>query len=462
MLTRKALLKLTLAEGVVLWLTVVIGAGFIDAAWAGEPTERVMLLVRALAFAAAAVVGFYAADLYDIVTLRRDAAFSDRLPCALAVTLLLLGACYALVPEIRLSVRTAAACAAVGLVFVFAVRAGLGHAIRRGQPERVLVLGEPALTKKVVESITSKTRGERVGEQVIVGVVDLVGADTGGEDRFDALVGATRPDRIVVATRDGEVLLPLRRLLEGRLNGITVQDWVPFYERLTGKIALEALRPASVAFGEGFGEARVHAAFARGIGLVGALVALIVLAPPLVIVGLAIRLTSPGPIFFVQQRVGRFGRPYGLIKLRTMELTDDAPSEWAADNQHRVTRIGKWLRRFRIDEVPQFINVLKGDMNLVGPRPHPVSNYLAFMDSIPHYALRSVVRPGITGWAQVRYGYANSLEQEIEKMRFDLFYIRNVSIRLDLRVLLATVQVVLRGSERTATGAQPESSGVVK
>jgi lipopolysaccharide/colanic/teichoic acid biosynthesis glycosyltransferase len=241
--------------------------------------------------------------------------------------------------------------------------------------------------------------------------------------------------------------LPLQQLLQSRLHGIAVEDWVPFYERLAGKIALDALSPGSVAFGAGFGEARLHAAFARAMGLVAALVGLLCLAPFLLLVCLAIRLTSPGPVFFIHQRVGRHGRPYGLIKLRTMHLTTKPHSEWALDNYDRITPIGRWLRRYRIDELPQLINVLKGDMNLVGPRPHPVSNYLMFMERIPHYAFRSVVRPGITGWAQVRYGYANNLEQEIEKMRFDLFYIRNVSIWLDLRVLFETVRVVARGHE---------------
>jgi lipopolysaccharide/colanic/teichoic acid biosynthesis glycosyltransferase len=183
------------------------------------------------------------------------------------------------------------------------------------------------------------------------------------------------------------------------------------------------------------------------VGLLAALIGAIVVAPFLLLAVLAIRLTSPGPAFFVQQRVGRCGRPYGLIKLRTMRISTDAHSEWALDNKLRITPIGRWLRRFRIDELPQLINVIKGDMNIVGPRPHPVSNYLLFMARIPHYAQRSVVRPGITGWAQIRYGYANNLEQEIEKMCFDLFYIRNVSIWLDLQVLIETARVVLRGHE---------------
>jgi lipopolysaccharide/colanic/teichoic acid biosynthesis glycosyltransferase len=148
-------------------------------------------------------------------------------------------------------------------------------------------------------------------------------------------------------------------------------------------------------------------------------------------------------VFFVQERVGRGGKPFGLIKFRSMRQADARVSEWARDNESRITRVGKLLRRFRLDELPQFINVLRGEMNLVGPRPHPTCNYQLFLARIPYYGLRAAVRPGITGWAQVRYGYANSLEEELEKMRYDLYYIKHRSLWLDLRILAETAAVVL-------------------
>ena len=150
-------------------------------------------------------------------------------------------------------------------------------------------------------------------------------------------------------------------------------------------------------------------------------------------------------MFFVQQRAGRNGRPFGLLKFRTMRPCDEPRSEWVSDNVDRITRIGHYLRRFRIDELPQLMNVLRGDMNLVGPRPHPVTNQAVFMEKIAYYGLRSTVRPGVTGWAQIRYGYANNLAEETEKMRYDLYYIKNRSIWLDLRILLMTVATVLFG-----------------
>src|SRR5204863_2917348 len=141
----------------------------------------------------------------------------------------------------------------------------------------------------------------------------------------------------------------------------------------------------------------------------------------------AVKLDTRGPAFFVQARVGLHGRSFKLIKFRTMRPAEGRTSEWARDNSARMTPLGKWLRKFRLDELPQFLNVLRGDLNLVGPRPHPVSNFEHFMEHIPFYAVRSVARPGVTGWAQIRYGYANDLVEETEKMRYDLYYIKHLS-----------------------------------
>jgi lipopolysaccharide/colanic/teichoic acid biosynthesis glycosyltransferase len=152
-------------------------------------------------------------------------------------------------------------------------------------------------------------------------------------------------------------------------------------------------------------------------------------------------------VLFVHERVGLNGRRFRLLKFRTMHPVDRRASEWERDNASRITRVGVWLRKFRLDEVPQFVNILRGEMNLVGPRPHPVSNFDLFTANIPFYWVRCVVRPGVTGWAQVRYGYANDLSEEIEKMRYDLYYIKRVSLELDLRILFETVKIVLFGRE---------------
>jgi lipopolysaccharide/colanic/teichoic acid biosynthesis glycosyltransferase len=168
----------------------------------------------------------------------------------------------------------------------------------------------------------------------------------------------------------------------------------------------------------------------------------------MVLVALATKLDSEGPVFFIDERAGRGGRPFRLIKFRTMrEQTSEADgySVWSRDDRDRVTRVGRWIRTFRLDELPQFWNILKGDMDLVGPRPEILRNVKTMTEQIPYYSLRHVVRPGLTGWAQVRYGYSVSLEQVTEKMRYDLFYIKHMSLWLDLRILADTVKIGLFG-----------------
>ena len=261
--------------------------------------------------------------------------------------------------------------------------------------------------------------------------------------------------------------LPIPPLLEARLRGVMIEDGAAFYERLTGKIAIEALTPSSLIFSQDFRMPRLALWLGRALSLGVALVGLVVLAPVIGAIAIAIRLDSPGPVLFVQERVGRAGRRFLLLKFRTMFVTDAAHSEWARDNADRITRVGLWLRRFRLDELPQFVNVLRGDMDLVGPRPHPFSNFSLFVtvlrnspecgEQIPYYSIRSMARPGITGWAQVRYRYANNLEEEIEKMRYDLYYVKHRSLWLDLRILADTVKTVLGGRESLAAAPAPRA-----
>jgi lipopolysaccharide/colanic/teichoic acid biosynthesis glycosyltransferase len=271
----------------------------------------------------------------------------------------------------------------------------------------------------------------------------------GPSDRLREIVEQVHPAIIVVAVADRREGLPLQSLLEARVRGILVEDALEFSERLMGKMAIEALRPSMLILGKGFRNHGWADLTARAVSIVGAAVGLVLCAPLLVAIGLAVKLDSRGPMFFVQQRAGRNGKPFGLRKFRTMHPCSEPTSEWVSDNLARITRVGHYLRRFRLDELPQLMNVLSGEMNLVGPRPHPVTNQVVFMERIAYYGLRSTVRPGVTGWAQIRYGYANNLEEETEKMRYDLYYIKNRSLRLDLRIMVETVGTVLFGKGAT-------------
>jgi exopolysaccharide biosynthesis polyprenyl glycosylphosphotransferase len=268
-------------------------------------------------------------------------------------------------------------------------------------------------------------------------------------------VERARPHRIIVALDERHRGEAMPVLLDARGRGIVVEDGVDVYERITGKLAIEVLPAASLVFAKGFRVARGHAALGRAVSLAVAALALIILSPLMALIAVAVKVDSRGPVFFRQERIGRHGKRFWLIKFRTMRPVTAEVSAWVRDNADRITRVGRVLRKFRLDELPQFLNVLRGDMNLVGPRPHPVVNYELFTREIPYYALRQAVRPGVTGWAQVRYGYANNLEEETEKMRYDLYYVKHMSIWLDLRILVDTVGVVVTGLGSMSADARP-------
>jgi len=322
---------------------------------------------------------------------------------------------------------------------------------RRDNARRVLILGSGPLAAALIEEIES-TASSRYSVAGIVDaqVPDVRSADRarwlGSTDRLAEIVARVRPAIIVVAIADRRRRLPLESLLESRVRGIVVEDALDFSERLMGKIAIEALRPSMLILGKGFRNHGTADVLARAVSIVGAVIGLVLCFPLLVLIGIAVKLDSSGSMFFVQQRTGRNGAAFGLLKFRTMHPCDEPTSEWVLDNIDRITRVGHYLRRLRFDELPQLINVLRGEMNLVGPRPHPVTNQAVFMEHIAYYDLRSTVRPGVTGWAQIRYGYANNLAEETEKMRYDLYYIKNRSLWLDVRITVETVATVLFGS----------------
>jgi exopolysaccharide biosynthesis polyprenyl glycosylphosphotransferase len=209
---------------------------------------------------------------------------------------------------------------------------------------------------------------------------------------------------------------------------------------------VESLTPSALVFGDGFRVSRAQLAAKRVMSVVIALTALLFAAPFMALIAVAVKLESRGPVFFVQERVGLRGRTFRLIKFRTMRpLEKDADGIWERDNDSRVTRLGAVLRRYRLDELPQCLNILRGDMSLVGPRPEMAGNVATFSAVIPFYNLRHEVRPGLTGWAQVRAGYSMSTEEVTRKLCYDLYYIKHLSLRFDLRILFDTVKFVLSG-----------------
>jgi sugar transferase (PEP-CTERM system associated) len=261
-----------------------------------------------------------------------------------------------------------------------------------------------------------------------------------------SIVRARGVDRVVVSLADARGKLPMDKLLEMKLEGVSFDHLATIYEEYTGKIAVENLRPSWLIFSHGFTKSRWLSAGKRALDLFAAGLGLLLAAPLMTVVAIAIRLSSAGPVLYHQQRVGLHGRIFTVHKFRSMrqDAEERTGPVWASKNgDPRVTRLGRFLRRSRIDELPQLWNVLKGEMSFVGPRPERPEFVTSLTQEIPFYGQRHVVRPGVTGWAQVRYTYGASKEDALEKLQYDLFYIKNMSLALDLYVILETVKTVI-------------------
>jgi sugar transferase (PEP-CTERM system associated) len=254
-------------------------------------------------------------------------------------------------------------------------------------------------------------------------------------------------DKIVVALPDRRGKLPVEALLACKLRGIEIEDGMTFYEKVSGKIMLESLRPSWMIFSSGFTVSPLVIILKRLVDILLAVLGLVLTAPLMAIIACLIKLDSRGPVFFTQERVGQNGRLFILFKFRTMRVDAEALTGpvFAEEDDLRITRMGRLLRPMRLDELPQFVYVLKGEMSFVGPRPERLFFVEQFEKELPYYSQRLSVKPGITGWAQVNYWYCADLDETAEKLRLDLYYIKNLSLFLDLFILLKTAKIVILG-----------------
>jgi exopolysaccharide biosynthesis polyprenyl glycosylphosphotransferase len=398
------------------------------------------------------LVAFYYSNLYDLRVTRTFADFAAKLPKALLLVAIGLGPAYVVWPGSRTEIEVAVLVVFTSVLLLIPARAALYHAAQRHPlTRRVLILGSGSLARDIAREIqASPAQGYSLLGLVEDRSAGLDGSEfsvAGKIDGVDGVIERLTPDVVVVALGERRGRLPMARLLASWVDGMKVEDGIEFYEHLTQKLAIESLSPSCVLFSGTFRKP-MHALVTRRLAsLAVSVVGLVLTAPVILIAAILIKLESPGPVFFVQQRAGKGGRPFRLIKLRTMHNGhSQAPeSVWSREVEDRTTRIGHWLRRLRIDELPQFVNILRGDMDLVGPRPEMACNVKEMADAIPYYALRHVVRPGVTGWAQVRNGYAVSLEEVTEKTRYDLYYIKHMSPSFDLRILADTAKILLFG-----------------
>jgi sugar transferase (PEP-CTERM system associated) len=320
-----------------------------------------------------------------------------------------------------------------------------------GPRERILLVGTNDAAVELARELFER---HDLGVK-IVGFIDpdpaRVGAPVlnpgviGTVEDIPAIVRARGVDRVVVSLSDARGKLPMDKLLEMKLDGVAFDHLTSVYEQYTGKIAVDNLRPSWLIFSEGFRKSRVQTALKRLIDIVGAGVGLIIALPIMAAVAAAVKLSSGGGVMYHQARVGLRGHVFTVHKFRSMRADAERQTGavWATPNDSRVTAVGRFLRRTRLDELPQLWNVLCGDMSIVGPRPERPEFVTTLTKQIPFYGQRHTVRPGLTGWAQVRYTYTASVEDAMEKLQYDLFYIKNRSIALDLFIAAKTVKTVL-------------------
>jgi sugar transferase (PEP-CTERM system associated) len=320
-----------------------------------------------------------------------------------------------------------------------------------GVVQKVMILGVGPAAKQLEKSMEESQHNfvltgfiQPAGESA---VLDPSARILGTMDKLVDTALREKVNKIIVSLSERRGVLPVRDILKCKLNGIAVVDGLSFYEEITGKLAIENINPSWFIFSDGFRLTPFMHFYKRGFDLFFAALGLLLTMPILPLLALAIRLESPGPILFRQLRVGENEIPFLLYKFRSMR--QDAESStgavWAQVNDPRVTRLGKFLRKSRLDEIPQLFNVLKGDMSFVGPRPERPEFIEKLKERIPYYGTRHCVKPGVTGWAQVSYPYGASEADALEKLRYDLYYIKNYSLPLDFLIILETIKVVLCG-----------------
>lgn len=396
----------------------------------------------------------YYAELYDLHVVRDRRELFIRLFQAMAAASFVLAVIYYWFPDAVIGRGVFLIAAVITLVAVTGWRLAWEFVSHRiGPRERLLLVGTSPGALDLARELHE--RRHELGVE-IVGFVDTDPAKVGAPainpgvigtiEDIPSIVRARHVDRVVVSLVDARGKLPMEKLLEMKLEGVTFDHLPSVYEEYTGKIAVENLRPSWLIFSEGFKKSRTLAAIKRTVDVIVAGMGLVIGAPVFLAVAAAVKLTSPGPVFYHQQRVGLRGRIFWVHKFRSMRQDAEAVTGavWAVPTgDPRVTPIGLFLRRTRLDELPQLWNILKGDMSFVGPRPERPEFVSQLTEQIPYYGQRHIVRPGLTGWAQIRYTYGASAEDALQKLQYDLYYIKNLSIALDLYIMFETIKTVI-------------------
>ena len=446
---------LVTGEAFLLIASVIISSVVVAGPYAWNLLTDSTAVFRVLLIVMVCQVSLHYVDLYDLRTITGTRDLAVRLLRALGAASLTLGITYWLFPLLVVEQGMFVLFAAIALLLVIAWRSAFEWVTSHLAPrERLLLVGTSPAAVTLARELFE--RRQELGVD-IVGFVDpdpaRVGAPVinpgvvGTIDDIPALTASMRVDRVVVSLSDERGKLPMGQLLDVRLRtGVAFDHLASVYEEYTGKIALENLRPSWLIFSAGFRKTRMLLVAKRTFDIVAAVCGLVLASPLMLLVAVIVKLESPrDPILYHQERVGLNGKVFTIHKFRTMRADAEAGTGpiWSRANDTRVTSVGRFMRKTRLDEIPQLWNVLSGEMSLIGPRPERPSFVEQLTQQIPFYGQRHVVKPGLTGWAQVRYSYGASVEDAVEKMQYDLFYVKNLSMRFDLVIAFETVKTVL-------------------
>jgi len=400
------------------------------------------------------LAAFYLFDLYDFVVMHDRRELVLRLIQALGLAWIALALSFYAYPALMLgrSIALIALPLALGLMVGWRVSIHwfLGHP---DIGERILIVGSGKLAVEVAREVLSRPdAGYRI--------IGFVGTDSellgkslinprviGLTEQLGSIVKKEGIDRIVVAMGERRGLLPTDRLLELSLAGnVSIEEGASFYERVTGRVSLNMIRPSWLIFSGRGRQARITTISRNSVHWLVALIGFTLSLPIMILTSILIKLESKGPVFYKQERVGKNGRTFILMKFRSMKVdAEKSGPVWASKDDDRTTRVGRIIRKVRIDEIPQFWNILRGEMSFVGPRPERPHFVSQLADEIPYYEQRHLIAPGLTGWAQIKYPYGASIEDARQKLQYDLFYIKNYSLLLDAIIMFETIKIIIFG-----------------
>jgi len=415
------------------------------------------IMLKALLIAVTCQTFIYYNDLYDMRISNSYAELGIRLMQALGFSSFFLAGVYYLIPQVIIGEGIFAITVGLTLLLIVLWRFGYTILLNRGVfNEKIVLLGSGQLACDIMKEIREK---KDCGYTIYLTVTerddnsDFLDYHTVSEllksycDSLCDIVENLKIKKIVVAIKQQRGAFPAKELLKCRVNGTNIIMGNSFYEMLTGKLTIEQINPAWLIFSKGFRKSKRARFFKRAVDLVLTIFLFILLLPIIVITAILIKLDSKGPVIFSQERVGEKRKEYKVHKFRSMAADAEKLSGpvWASDDDPRITRVGRIIRKLRIDEIPQIWNVLKGEMSFVGPRPEREFFVKELEEQIPYYGERFTVKPGITGWAQVSYGYGASVEDSIEKLKYDLFYTKNFSLLMDIMIILRTIKTVIFG-----------------